>query len=59
MPLIEDGSQRSSMAVTGRCTTAPIAAVPAVSGTGRSGRRSATSAASAETTLYGLALHRI
>jgi hypothetical protein len=32
------------MAVAGRCTTAPITAVPAIGGTGRSGRRSATSA---------------
>ncbi len=32
------------MAVASRCTTAPIAAVPAIGGTGRSGRRSATSA---------------
>lgn len=31
------------MAVAGRCTTAPIAAVPAIDGTGRSGRRSARS----------------
>lgn len=29
MPLIEDGSRPSSMAVGGRRTTAPIAAVPA------------------------------
>jgi hypothetical protein len=44
MPLVEDRSRRSSMAVAGRSTTAPIAAVPAIVGTGRSGRRSATSA---------------
>jgi hypothetical protein len=29
MPLIEDRSRPSSMAVASRCTTAPIAAVPA------------------------------
>jgi hypothetical protein len=45
MPLIEDRSRPSSMAVASRCTTAPIAAVPAIGGTGLSGRRSATSAA--------------
>jgi hypothetical protein len=44
MPLVEDRSRPSSMAVASRCTTAPIAAVPAIGGTGRSGRRSATSA---------------
>jgi hypothetical protein len=39
MPLIEDRSRPSSMAVASRCTTAPTAAVPAIGGTGRSGRR--------------------
>ncbi|MET7607852.1 hypothetical protein [Streptomyces avermitilis] len=39
MPLTEDKSRPSSMAVAGRCTTAPVAAVPAIGGTGRSGRR--------------------
>lgn len=39
MPLIEDRSRSSSMAVASRCTTAPTAAVPAIGGTGRSGRR--------------------
>ena len=38
MPLIEDRSRPSSMAVAGRCTTAPIAAIPAIGGTGQSGR---------------------
>ena len=37
MPLIEDRSRPSSMAVASRCTTAPTAAVPAIGGTGRSG----------------------
>lgn len=32
MPLIEDRSRPSSMAVASRCTTAPIAAVPAIGG---------------------------
>jgi pimeloyl-ACP methyl ester carboxylesterase len=44
MPLIEDRSRPSSMAVAGRCTTSPIAAVPAIGGTGRSGWRSAADA---------------
>ncbi len=44
MPLIEDRSRPSSVAVAGRCTTAPTAPVPAIGGTGRPGRRSATSA---------------
>ncbi|MET7922316.1 hypothetical protein ABZU45_42480 [Streptomyces avermitilis] len=39
MPLIEGKSRPSSMAVASRCTTAPVAAVPALGGTGRSGRR--------------------
>jgi hypothetical protein len=30
MPLIEDSSRPSSMAVASRCTTAPIAAIPAI-----------------------------
>jgi len=34
MPLIEDRSRPSSMAVASRCTTAPIGAVPAIGGTG-------------------------
>ncbi|MET7607646.1 hypothetical protein [Streptomyces avermitilis] len=38
MPLIEGKSRPSSMAVVGRCTSAPVAAVPAIGGTGRSGR---------------------
>jgi hypothetical protein len=37
-PLIVDRSRLSSMAA-GRGTTAPIAAVPAIGGTGRSGLR--------------------
>ena len=35
MPLIEDRSRPSSMATASRRTTAPIAAVPAIGGTGR------------------------
>jgi Domain of unknown function (DUF4158) len=35
MPLIEDRSRPSSMAVASRCTTAPIAAVPADRGATR------------------------
>ena len=38
MPLIEDRSRPSSMAVASRCTTAPIAAVPAI-GTDAAERR--------------------
>lgn len=34
MPLIEDRPRPSSMAVSSRCTTAPITAVPATGGTG-------------------------
>lgn len=37
--VIEDRSRPNSMAVAGRCTTAPIATVPAIGCTGRSGRR--------------------
>jgi hypothetical protein len=44
MPLIEDRSRASSMAVASKSTATPTAAVPAIGGTGRSGRRSATSA---------------
>jgi hypothetical protein len=39
MPLIQDRSRPSSMAVASSCTTAPTAAVPAIGRTGRSGRR--------------------